>query len=134
MKTVKKSGKPHESDPEIAEFDEATESSLTLYAIRDALTHMNYACRLVVHTECNSVAAAINQHWPQAWQENSWRNSKEKEVKNADLWSMILEDLEEMGHTLEAEKEKHEWSDWMRWNLPLKHALKGIFTKVPKEQ
>lgn len=134
MKTVKRNGEPHESDLEIAEYDEATESRLTLYAIRDALTHMNFACRLVIHTECDYVAAAINQHWPQGWQENSWRTSKQKEVKDAELWSMILEDLEELGHILEAEKEKHSWSEWMRWNLPLKNALKGVFIKVPKEQ
>ncbi len=133
MKTVKQNGDTTETPPAIAEYEDTTESRLTLYAIRDALTHMNYACKLVIHTECNYVAAAIIQHWPQAWQENSWRTSKEKEVKDAELWSIILEDLEESGHILEAENEKHTWSEWMRWNLPLRKALNGIFTRIPKE-
>lgn len=133
MKTLKQNGEPKETDPAIAEYDDATESRLTLYALRDALTHMNYACELVIHTECNYVAAAISQHWPQAWQENSWRNSKEKEVKDAELWAQILEELEESGHILEAECKKHTWSEWMRFNLPLKRALKNMFTRIPKE-
>ena len=79
------SGKVKESDPEVAEYDDATESRLVLYAIKDALIRTNYACRVVIYTECDYVAAAINQHWPEEWQKNNWKNSKGKDVKDAVL-------------------------------------------------
>ena len=123
------SGKVKESDPEVAEYDDATESRLVLYAIKDALIRTNYACRVVIYTECDYVAAAINQHWPEEWQKNNWK-SKGKDVKDAVLWSMILQELEESGHQLEAEKEKHTWSEWMRWNFPMTKPLKSVFKKV----
>ena len=132
MRVKLKSGNVHESDPEAAEYDDATESSLVLYAIRDAIARMNYACRIVIHTECNYVAAALNQHWPEEWRRNGWRNAKEKEIKNAVLWSMLLEDLEESGHLMEAESGKHEWSEWMQWKLPFTAPLKNVFKKLAK--
>ena len=53
-------------------------------------------------------------------------------MKNAVLWEMLLQDVEEGGHILLAEGEKHEYAEWMRFNMPLKRALKDIFTEVPK--
>ena len=133
MKTKLQSGADHESAPEVAEYDDATESRLVLYALRDAMGRMNFACHVVIHTECEYVAAAINQHWPEAWQENAWKSSKGKEVKDAVLWSMILQDLEEQGHELVAEPGKHEYSQWMYWKLPLAKAYKDTFCRMEKE-
>lgn len=133
LRTRLESGKDYESVPEIAEFDNSTESRLVLYAVRDALNHMNYACNIVIHTECDYVAAAINRHWPEEWRKNGWKNSKDKEAKDAVLWSMILEELEESGHELTAEKGKHEWTEWMRWNMPLAAPLRDIFKKTRRE-
>lgn len=133
MHTSLQNGKEHESKPEVAEYDNTTENCLVLHAVYDSLTHMNYACRLVIHTECDYVAAAINQHWPENWQQNNWKNSKGKDVKDATLWGMILQEIEETGHALEAKKGKHGWSEWMRWNLPLTQPLKDAFKKMEKD-
>ena len=133
LRTTLKNGKPYESQPEAAAFENATESRLVLYAIRDALQRMNYACEVVVYTECSAVAAAINQHWPETWQENGWRNAKGKDAKDADLWGQILRSLEESGHLLRAESGKHEWSGWMHWKLPLTSPLLNTFKKLQKE-
>jgi len=133
MRTKLPSGREHESIPEVAEYDDATECSLVLYALRDAIGRMNYACKVIVHTECNYVAAALNQHWPEKWRANDWKKKKGEEVKHAALWSMLLQEIEETGHILEAEKEKHEWSEWMRWKLPLTQPLKEAFSKIKKE-
>ena len=48
------------------------------------------------------------------------------------MWEMLLQEVEDGGHILLAESEKHEYAEWMRFNLPLKRALKDIFTEVPK--
>lgn len=130
MWSVSPSGKEHKSDPEVAEFDDATESSLVLLAVRDAISRINYAHRVVIHTECNYVAAAINQNWMEKWQKNNWKNSKEKEVKDAELWSMIFQEIEDSGNLLESETGKHEWSAWMKWQIPLTKPLKNTFKKA----
>ena len=109
MRTTRKNGSDYEAAPQIAEYDDTTESESVLRAIRDALQRLHYACTVVIHTECSNVAAAITQHWPEKWQQ-----------------------VEDGGHILLAESEKHEYAEWMRFNLPLKRALKDIFTEVPK--
>lgn len=133
MWTKLQSGKEKESRAEVAEYDNVTESSLVLYAVRAAMFRMNFACRIVIHTECEYVAAAINQNWPEIWRQNNWKNSKGKEVKDSMLWGMILQEIEESGHELEANRGKHTWSEWMRWTIPLTHPLKENFTKIEKD-
>lgn len=86
----------------------------------------------MIHTECSNVAAAITQHWPEKWQRDGWKSAKGNPVKNAVLWEMLLQDVEDGGHILLAEGEKHEYAEWMRFNMPLKRALKDIFADVSK--
>lgn len=133
MRTKKRNGEDHESIPEVAEYEDTTESRLVLYAVKEAIGRLNFACEVVIHTECDYVAAAVNQKWPEGWQENGWKSSKGKEVKDAELWGSIMQILEESGHELKAEPGKHEWSQWMAWKMPLATALREIFTKIPKE-
>lgn len=132
MRTTRKNGSDYEAAPQIAEYDDTTESESVLRAIRDALQRLHYACTVVIHTECSNVAAAITQHWPEKWQQDGWKSAKGNPVKNAVLWEMLLQEVEDGGHILLAESEKHEYAEWMRFNLPLKRALKDIFTEVPK--
>lgn len=130
MRCLKADGTPYESIPAIAEYDEATESRLTLYSLRDALSRFKCGCEITVYTECHYVAAAINQHWPETWQKNGWKNSRHNPVADQILWSEILQAAEENGHELASQEGKHEWSEWMRWNIPLADAYKDIFIKV----
>lgn len=133
LKTTLKNGKEHESAPEAAEYGNATESSLVLHALRDAMCRLNYACEVVLHTECNYVSFAIGQHWPEGWQENAWRNSRGEEVKEAPLWRDILQELEETGHSLAVEPGKHEFTDWMQFTLKRINANKDAFSKMTDE-
>ena len=129
MWTRLKNGSEKESK-RIAEFDNTTESDLVLRGIWDALQRLNFACSVVIHTECTYVAASIENHWPEAWQENSWRNSKGKEIKDALIWGMILQELEESGHEITVQTGKHTWSHWMYWDIPLEKAIKGTFIEI----
>ena len=86
----------------------------------------------MIHTECSNVAAAISQGWPEKWRRNGWKSARGNDVKNAILWEMVLQQIEDGGHILLVESEKHEYAEWMRFNLPLKRALKDIFAEVPK--
>lgn len=76
------------------------------------------------------MAAAINNKWPNAWQENSWQTGQKKQVKDMELWRDILEELEETGHVLSAERGKHEYSAWMVSNMPRISATKDTFKEV----
>ena len=134
MRMRRQKRKDHESQPAIRAVDDVTESCLILYALWDALQRFNFACDVVIYTECSYVAAAINNMWPDAWRENSWRNARGQQVKNWGLWEMILRELEETGHTIRAVPGKHEFSNWMRCNIPNLPAEKDVFTAVePKE-
>ena len=110
----------------------ASRKEANMEALINALKHFKGQCTIDLYTNDSQFAAVLINDWMTGWKENGWKNSKEKEVKNAELWEIILQELEEAGHTLEAEPGKHEWSEWMRWNLSLIKPLKNVFTKVPK--
>ena len=58
MRTTRKNGSDYEAAPQIAEYDDTTESESVLRAIRDALQRLHYACTVVIHTECSNAALA----------------------------------------------------------------------------
>lgn len=134
MRTDRRNGQPHESRPAVRADDPATEGRLVLLALRDALMRMVYACEVVVYTECTYAAAAINNMWPVEWRENGWQTARGQQAKDADIWRGILQELDEAGHILRAVPGKHEFSVWMRCNLPHLVADLESFTAVePKE-
>ena len=132
MRSTKKNGEPYESTPEIAQYEDTTEHRLVIYAIRDALNRLNYACEIVIHTESSYPAAVFNQHWLEGWQKNGWKNKRNQDVADSDLWSEIQEEIERSGHLLQAETGKHEFSDWMRWKLAVVQEKNNEFSKVDK--
>lgn len=132
LRTLKKDGKPYESRPAVAEYDDTSERKLILSAIRDALSYLKYPCMVVAHTECDYIASVLSQGWLTRWQQNGWRTSRDKEVKDACLWSMLLQDMEEDGHVLTAVAEKHEFVDRMRCEMALAKPYKDVFIQMDK--
>lgn len=133
MRTGKKDGSVYESAPVVRAVDSATESRLVLLALRDALGRLVYACETVIHTECFPVAAAINNGWPQAWQAKGWQTVKGQPVKDGAFWENILFEMEDAGHILRAECGKHEFSLWMRNELPRLAAGRQGFEAVEQK-
>ncbi len=133
LRTELSGGKKYESEPEVAAYEDATERTLVLYAVRDALSRMKYACQITVHTECEYFASVLSQGWLSRWQSNGWRNSRGKEVKDACLWSLLMQDLEEDGHILDAVAEKHEFVEWMRWKMQIATPYTGHFSKADEK-
>lgn len=115
------------------EIDGGTESRLVLYCLRDSLARFQYACEIVVYTECTYIAAAINSRWPETWREKDWTNGKKARVKDSGLWRDILWHLEDTGHQLRAEAGKHTFTDWMRVNLPRLYAPRDVFGEVDED-
>ncbi len=133
MRTQKGNGAFHESRPAVRAAEDATESQLVLLALRDALMRLVYACEVVVHTECFYVAAAVNNMWPQEWQRSGWQNAKGRQIKDLFLWEGILFELEDGGHILKAVCGKHEFSLWMKHELPHLAAGVGGFEAVEQK-
>jgi len=130
MKTELTNGKEHESKPAIMELMEGTQHRLVLYAIRDALQRLNFACKVVIHTESAYVASVFDQGWLAKWSDHGWRTSKGEEVKDSVLWSQILQEIEENGHDVTAVSGKHEFSEWMHWKIELAHGLTNGFSEL----
>ena len=122
-------GRVHEKKAAV-EIDGATESRLVLYCLRDSLARFQYACEVTVYTESTHIAAAINNRWPETWREKEWINSKGAKIKDSGLWRDILWHLEDTGHILKAAAGRHDFSIWMRVNLPRLYAPRDIFGEV----
>lgn len=56
------------------------------------------------------------EHYLEGWKERGWKNSKNEDVKNAEIWQQIAETLEKYKFTLYLH-EKHEYKDWMERQL-----------------
>lgn len=121
-------GRVHERMAAV-EIDGGTESRLVLYCLRDSLARFRYACGVSVYTECTYVAA-VNNRWAEGWKGTGWTTGRGARVKDAGLWRDILWHLEDTGHTLRAVAGRHEFSGWMRANLPRLYAPRDIFGEV----
>lgn len=130
MRTKRNDGSDYESLPSVAGYAGVTEARLVLLALRDALQRMNYACRIVIHTESAYIAGAVNNRWPQAWAGNGWKNARGKEAADRDLWGQILTLAGEAGHELSAEPGAHGFVPWMRWQMALAGALPEGFSEI----
>lgn len=132
MQTPLTGGRIHEKKAAV-EIDKATESHLTLYCLCDSLSRIQYACKVVVYTECTYIAAAINNRWPETWREKDWTNGRKVKVKDSGLWKEILWQLEDTGHDFSAVAGKHVFTNWMRVNLPKLYVPRDMFGEVDEE-
>lgn len=130
MKYLRADGREHESKAEVAEYEDATESRLVLYGIREALQRLKFACEIVVHTECAYIAGAIEQNWPEEWEKKNWKNSRGETVKDSVLWSQIWQTVTEEGHQMRAVEGRHEYSELMRYKMHLAPAFQDSFWQI----
>lgn len=50
-----------------------------------------------IHTDSMYVVNSIGRKWLDAWQENDWKTSQDKEVKNLNIWKKIYKLIHEKG-------------------------------------
>ena len=48
-------------------------------------------CDVVIYTDSQYIVNAFNQEWIKNWENNGWRTSANKPVKNQDLWTTLLD-------------------------------------------
>ena len=69
---------------------DTTNNRMELLSVIEGLKALNEKCIVNLYSDSQYVVDAFNQNWIENWQNNGWRTSNKKEVKNADLWKELL--------------------------------------------
>ncbi|MCU7487937.1 ribonuclease HI [Candidatus Liberibacter asiaticus] len=69
---------------------ETTNNRMELMAAIKALTALKYPCKVLLYTDSSYVHKGFSQ-WIKKWQQNGWKTSDKKTVKNIDLWMKFVE-------------------------------------------
>lgn len=72
--------------------EHSTNNRMELTAAVMVLQSLERSPRIVLYTDSQYLKKGITE-WIQVWQRNSWRTAGKKEVKNADLWLLLLEEI-----------------------------------------
>jgi ribonuclease HI len=67
-----------------------TNNRMELMAAIKGLESLKRPCRVELHTDSQYLKDGITR-WIHNWQRNGWRTADKKPVKNAELWSELLE-------------------------------------------
>jgi ribonuclease HI len=67
-----------------------TNNRMELSALVEALKLLKEPCLVRVYSDSAYLINAFARHWIDKWQRNGWRNNKNDEVENRDLWEEII--------------------------------------------
>lgn len=95
---VSPDGKRKES---IQAYTHTTNNRMELRAVIESLRTLPEKTRVVIITDSQYVANAINKHWLTSWAQKNWRTAQKKPVANKDLWEMFLALLDKYAVTIE---------------------------------
>ncbi len=80
-----------EAEKVISGFEnDTTNNRMELLAVIKGLEALKEPCRVNLYSDSRYVIDAFNEGWIEAWQDNGWKTSGKKEVKNVDLWQSLL--------------------------------------------
>ena len=72
-------------------LENGTENQGCLMAMINAFFILKKPCSASVFTQCEHILHVVQNHWHIQWQKNGWKNAKGKDVKNAELWEMLID-------------------------------------------
>lgn len=96
-------------------IQDASKNDAYTIALAKALSRMKSECKLSIFLENDYVFNAIEHYLP-GWKERGWKNSKNEEIKNAEIWQQIALNLEKYDYELHCH-EQHPYRDWMARQL-----------------
>ena len=96
-------------------FADTTEERITLTALVKALSRFNKRCDLNIFTKCGGVFCALDTGRALTYAKAEYRNAKGDQIKNAELWDLLLEHLER--HEWKISKEDHSYMSYMASEL-----------------
>jgi ribonuclease HI len=90
---------------------DTTEAELTIRALINAFSLLTKPCNVTVFTSCPQVRAALSQNWPDKWAGNDWKTTNGQEVKHAELWQTLREDMKD--HDVHITEDEHNaYTEW----------------------
>lgn len=106
---------------------EANFQRLALLAINGAMERLSKPCEIHIFSDCPFLVSAFEQDWLKKWSGNGWKNSREREIRNKDLWIRLLDHVKE--HEVNVVfSEKHEFSVLLLAEMEM--AAVGVDEKV----
>lgn len=66
---------------------------MELMAVIKGLRALNTPCEVTIYTDSAYVHNAFKNGWIIAWQRNGWKTKNKEDVKNQDLWKMLLNEM-----------------------------------------
>ena len=67
---------------------QTTNNRMELMGAISALSALNEPCMVVLYTDSQYIANAINKGWLKGWKAKNWKR-KDGELKNIDLWQQL---------------------------------------------
>jgi ribonuclease HI len=71
--------------------NDTTNNRMELLAVIKGLECLKERCTVNLYSDSQYVVDAFNKGWINDWQNNNWKTSNKKEVKNIDLWQRLIE-------------------------------------------
>lgn len=71
-----------------------TNNRMELTGVISALNQLKEPCMVQLYTDSAYIVNALSEGWLNNWKESGWRTADKKEVKNVDLWQILLSLLE----------------------------------------
>ncbi|MEG2413754.1 MAG: ribonuclease HI [Clostridia bacterium] len=85
----------NEHQKELAGYaKDTTNNRMEMFAVIQAVKELNQPCDLLIYSDSAYVCNAFNEGWVTSWIKNNWRTNSKTEVKNIDLWKLLLQVLE----------------------------------------
>ena len=73
---------------------QTTNNRMELTAVIEGLRALKETCEVLIVTDSQYVANAVNLGWAKSWKKNGWRKADRKPALNVDLWEELLGLLE----------------------------------------
>lgn len=71
-------------------YADTTNNRMELFAIINGLKQLKERCDVTVYSDSAYSINPFLKGWINTWQNNNWRTSDKKEVKNIDLWKAFI--------------------------------------------
>lgn len=75
-------------------FEQTTNNRMEIFAVIAGLRELKESCDVTIYSDSAYVVNAFENHWIESWARNRWRTASGEEVKNQDLWRLLLIELE----------------------------------------
>ena len=73
--------------------EQTTNNRMELFAVIAGLRELKEGCDVTIYSDSAYVVNAFENGWLDAWIRNQWKTSSGEDVKNQDLWRLLVMEL-----------------------------------------